>query len=238
MEHLPELFYGSSAVQSACYTGSTMIDHPILKLIEQNKIFAIVKTESAETALKVSEAAVYGGIKLIELSMNTPGAVRVISDLRRKYGDRISVGGGSVVSLDMADRAIKGGAQFISSPHTSTSIIKFSLSKNTFVMAGAATPTEIMTVWDYGVPLVRVFPVATFGGAAYIRALKESMPDVKLMPVSGVTVNNIKDFLQAGSFAVTVGGSLFKSGYIINNNYAGIAEQARLLVKTITDSNI
>src|SRR5439155_1015506 len=104
-----------------------MIDLSILNQIEQRKIFAIVRADSAETALKATEAAVFGGIKLVEVLMNTPGSVRVISDLRRKYGDRINVGAGSVVSIDMADRAVKGGAQFITSPHTNAGIIKFSL---------------------------------------------------------------------------------------------------------------
>src|SRR5947209_1619445 len=127
-----------------------MIDFSILSTIEQHKIFAFVKADSAETALRAAEAAVVGGIKLVEVSLGTPGAVRVISDLRRKYGDEIRVGAGAVISVDMADRAIKGGAQFISSPHTNAGIIEFSVSKKVFAIAGAATPTEIMSAWDFG----------------------------------------------------------------------------------------
>jgi 2-dehydro-3-deoxyphosphogluconate aldolase / (4S)-4-hydroxy-2-oxoglutarate aldolase len=215
-----------------------MIDTAILTFIEQKKIFAIVRTDSAETALRATEAAVFGGIKLIEVAMSTPGGVRVVSDLRRKYGDRIAVGAGSVISVDMADRAIKGGAQFISSPHTNASLIKFSLSKNVLPIAGAATPTEIMSAWDFGVPIIRVFPIATFGGPAYIRSLKDSMPDVRMMAVSGVTSNNIREYFNAGSFAIGIGGGLFKPGFIANENYAGIAEQARVLIKSITGPTV
>ncbi|MEW6730442.1 MAG: bifunctional 4-hydroxy-2-oxoglutarate aldolase/2-dehydro-3-deoxy-phosphogluconate aldolase [Acidobacteriota bacterium] len=215
-----------------------MIDFSILSAIEQLKIFAIVRTDSAETALKSAEAAVVGGIKLIEISMSTPGAVRVISDLRRKYGDEIYAGAGAVISIDMADRAIKGGAQFISSPHTNAGIIEFSVSKKIFAIAGAATPTEIMSAWDFGVPLIKVFPVSAFGGPTYIRSLKDSMPEVRMMPVSGITISNIREFFRAGAFAVGVGGSLFKSGFVANDNYASIAEQARALIKTINDSSV
>jgi 2-dehydro-3-deoxyphosphogluconate aldolase / (4S)-4-hydroxy-2-oxoglutarate aldolase len=212
-----------------------MIDFSILSIIEQYKIFAIVKTESAETALKAAEAAVIGGIKLLEISITTPGAVRVISDLRRKYGDMIRVGAGAVITIDMADRAIKGGAQFISSPHTSANIIEFCVSKKVFPISGAATPTEIISAWDFGVPLIKVFPASAFGGAAYIRSLKESMPEVRLLPTSGVTTNNILDFLRAGAFAVAIGNSIFKDGDINNANYAGIAERGRMIVKTVND---
>jgi 2-dehydro-3-deoxyphosphogluconate aldolase / (4S)-4-hydroxy-2-oxoglutarate aldolase len=210
-----------------------MIDTAILNFVEHKKIFAIVRTESAETALRATEAAVFGGIKLIEVSMSTPGAVRVISDLRRKYGDRIAVGAGSVISVDLADRAIKSGAQFISSPHTNAGLIKFSISKNVLPIAGAATPTEILSAWDFGVPIIRIFPIATFGGPTYIHSLKDSMPDVRMMAVSGVTINNIREFFNAGSFAIGIGSGLFKPGFIANENYAGIAEQARTLIKAI-----
>ncbi len=210
-----------------------MIDFSILSVIERHKIFAIIKTDSAETALKAAEAAIVGGLKLIEISLTTSGAVRVISDLRRKYGDSIRVGAGNVISIDMADRAIKGGAQFISSPHTNANIIEFSISKKTFPIAGAATPTEIMSAWDFGVPLIKVFPVYTLGGSSYIHTLKESMPEVRLLPTSGVTINNVKDFLQAGAFALGVGGSIFRLADINNDNYASIAERSRTLIKEV-----
>jgi 2-dehydro-3-deoxyphosphogluconate aldolase/(4S)-4-hydroxy-2-oxoglutarate aldolase len=212
-----------------------MIDYSILSFIEQRKIIAVVKADSAETALKATEAAVFGGIKLVEISMSTPGAVRVISDLRRRYGDRIGVGAGTVVSVDVADRAIKGGAQFISSPHTNAGIIKFSQGKSVLPIAGAITPTEIMSAWDFGVPLIKVFPTSPLGGAGYIRILKESMPDVRMMAAGGVNINNIKEFFEAGAAAVAIGADLFKAGYFVNENYAGLAEHARLLVKTVEE---
>jgi 2-dehydro-3-deoxyphosphogluconate aldolase/(4S)-4-hydroxy-2-oxoglutarate aldolase len=212
-----------------------MIDFSILSFIEHHKIFAIVKTDSADTALKAAEASIAGGIKLVEVLMTTPGAVRVIADLRRKYGDEIRVGAGGVISIDMADRAIKGGAQFISSPHTNAGIIEFSVSKKVFAIAGAATPTEIVSAWDFGVPLIKVFPVSAYGGSAYIRSLKESMPEVRLLPVSGVTINNAKDFIRAGAFAVGLSGSIFKTADITHDNYVHIAERARAIVKSINE---
>lgn len=210
-----------------------MIDLSILSIIEQRKIIAVVKADSAEIALKATEAAVFGGIKLVEISINTPGAVRVISDLRRRYGDRLSVGAGSVVSVDIADRAVKAGAQFVSSPHTNAGIIKFSQGKSVLPIAGAITPTEIISAWDFGVPLIRIFPTDALGGPSYIKLLKESMPDVRMMAINGVGINNILDYFQAGVFAVAISDDLFKSGFIANENYAGIAEQARTLVKAV-----
>jgi 2-dehydro-3-deoxyphosphogluconate aldolase / (4S)-4-hydroxy-2-oxoglutarate aldolase len=210
-----------------------MIDFSILSTIEQYKIFALIKTDSADTALKAAEAVVVGGIKLLEISLTTPGAVRVISDLRRKYADMIRVGAGAVISVDMADRAIKGGAQFISSPHTNAGIIEYSIKRKVFPITGASTPTEILSAWDFGVPLIKVFPVSAFGGSAYIRSLREAMPEVRLLPANTVTTNNLLDFFQAGAFAVAIGGSLIKAGDINNDNYAAIAERSRTLAKTI-----
>ncbi len=112
-------------------------------------------------------------------------------------------------------------------------ITDFRVNKKIFAIAGAATPTEIMSAWDFGVPLIKVFPVSAFSGAAYIKSLQGVMPQVRLLPVGGITFTNASDFLQAGAFAIGIGSSLFQAGYLVNDNYASIAEQARNFTKLI-----
>src|SRR3989449_9346403 len=135
------------------------------------RVFAVVRAKSAEAALRAAEAAIMGGIKLVEVALATPGSFRVISDLRHRYGDRVCVGAGSVTTQDQMDRAIKGGAQFISMPHTNTTLVEACRRTRVPPLVGALTPTEVATAWAMGVPIVNVFPVSSLGGPEYVSAL-------------------------------------------------------------------
>ncbi|MBX7222939.1 MAG: bifunctional 4-hydroxy-2-oxoglutarate aldolase/2-dehydro-3-deoxy-phosphogluconate aldolase [Blastocatellia bacterium] len=204
-----------------------------LNFFSHHRVSGIVRAGSAEVALKAAEAAIMGGIKILEVPYTTPGAIRIISDLRRIYGERILIGCGSITTVEMADRAVKGNAQFITSPHTNAALIEFCCSHNVFAIPGAATPTEVISAAGFGVPLVNVFPAGLLGGAPYIRTLHTFVPDVRLMAIGGVTSENLADFLNAGATVVGLGGSLFKAGHIANGNFAGIAESARRVVKQV-----
>ena len=202
-----------------------------LERVRSRPIFAVVRAPSADSALRAARAAAAGGIGLIEVALSTPGANRVISDVRREYADKLLVGAGSVASVEMADRAIKAGAQFVSSPHTSPLIIDFCKSRNLLVMPGAATPSEIMIAWDLDVLMVRVFPVSALGGSRYIKALKESLEDVRLVPMGGVGPDEVAAYFRAGAWAIGVGTGLFAPDDVRTGSYAAITDRARLLVR-------
>lgn len=193
-------------------------------------IIAAVRAPTADAALRAAAAAFAGGVRAFEVPLTAPGAFRVISDLRREHGDAILLGAGAVVSPDAADRAVKAGVQFVASPHTSYPVLDFCRSRGLLAIPGAATPTEVMAAWSTGAPLVKVFPAAVFGGAAYVRALRESLGDVRLVPEGGIGPDTIVAHFRAGASAVTIGGGLFMPGDLATANWGAIAERARAMV--------
>jgi 2-dehydro-3-deoxyphosphogluconate aldolase/(4S)-4-hydroxy-2-oxoglutarate aldolase len=208
-----------------------MRDTEFIQLVADHRVFAVVCAPSAETALRASEAAIIGGIKLIEVELAAPGSFRVISDLRRQYGDRASIGAGSVMNYDQMDRAIKSGAQFVSMPHTDAALLEVCRKYRAPVVVGALTPTEVANATLLGAPLVSVFPASSMGGPDYIARLALRMPDVRLSVCGGVGPENIVDYFAAGAFAIAVGSRLFTRGDLQNANYAAIAERARGMLR-------
>jgi 2-dehydro-3-deoxyphosphogluconate aldolase/(4S)-4-hydroxy-2-oxoglutarate aldolase len=208
-----------------------MKDAELVSLVAAQRVFAVVRARSAESAVRAAEAAIVGGIKLIEVALATPGSFRVISDLRHSYGDRVCIGAGSVVTHEQMDRAIKSGAQFISMPHTSAPLVEACRRSLVAPLIGALTPTEVATAWSMGALLVTLFPASSLGGPEYVAALTSRISDVRLVVSGGVGPDNIVDYFDAGAFAIAVGARLFTSGDLKNENYAAIAERARGIVR-------
>ena len=204
-----------------------MNETDLIKLASTYRVFAQLYAQSAETAVRAAEAVIMGGIKLIEVTLATPGSFRVISDLRHSYGDRATVGACSVMAYDQIDRAVKSGAQYISMPHTSPTLIDTCRRHRVPAIIGALTPTEITAALSVGVALVSIYPVAALGGPAYLSSLTYRMPGARLVVGGGVGPDNIVAYFNAGAFAVTVGGHLFTHGDLQTGNYTAIAERAR-----------
>lgn len=204
-----------------------MKDEELIQLVADHRVFAVVRAQSAQSALRAAEAAIVGGIKIIEVALSTPGSFRVMSDLRRQYGDRASIGAGSVMTTEQIDRAIKSGAQFISMPHTNPHLVETCRKRNTAAMTGALTPTEVAVALAVGAPFVSLFPAGMLGGPEYLNALATRIPDVRLVASGGVGPENIVDYFTAGAFAIAVGSRLFTTGDLQHENYTAIAERAR-----------
>jgi 2-dehydro-3-deoxyphosphogluconate aldolase / (4S)-4-hydroxy-2-oxoglutarate aldolase len=208
-----------------------MRDEDLIQMASDHRVFAVVRASSAQSALRAAEAAIIGGIKLIEVALSTPGSFRVISDLRRRYGDRALIGAGSVMSHEQIDRAIKSSAQFICMPHTNGQLVESCRKRNIPPVIGALTPTEVAAAWAVGTPLVTLFPAEPMGGPEYLSALTSRIPDVRLMAAGGVGAENIVDYFASGAFAVSVGSRLFTRGDLQFENYTAIAERARGIIR-------
>ena len=208
-----------------------MKDAELVSLAAAQRVFAVVRARSAESAVRAAEAAIVGGIKLIEVALGTPGSFRVISDLIHRYGDRVCVGAGSVTTGDQLDRAVKSGAQFISMPHCSAAMVESCRRALVAPLVGALTPTEVVSAHSMGVPMVALFPASSLGGPDYVGALTSRLGDLRLVVSGGVGSENIVDYFNAGAFAIAVGGRLFTRGDLKNDNYAAIAERARGIVR-------
>jgi 2-dehydro-3-deoxyphosphogluconate aldolase/(4S)-4-hydroxy-2-oxoglutarate aldolase len=208
-----------------------MKDAELVSLAEENRVIAVVRADSADLAFRAAEAAIVGGITLIEVGLATPGSYRVISDLCHKYGDKATVGVGSVINYDQIDRAVKAGAQFVGMPHTNSPLVEACRRQRVPPIIGALTPTEVAIAWGMAVPMVMLFPASAAGGADYVHAMTSRFTDVRLGAAGGVSPENIVEHLEAGAFAVAVGKHLFTSDDLRNEDFAAISDRARRLAE-------
>lgn len=201
--------------------------HGIVSYIVKHGIIAIIRADSAEGLVRVVEAVAAGGVRCIEVTMTTPGALRCIEDASRALaGADVCVGVGSVLDAETTRLAILAGAQYVVSPITSAAVIRTAHRYGKPALPGAYTPTEIFTAWELGADIVKVFP-ATHGGLEYLKAVRAPMPQIPLCPTGGVGVENLKDWVAAGVSAVGVGTNLVPPALVKAGDLTGITENAR-----------
>jgi len=179
-----------------------------LKRIEESGIVAVVRAESSEQAIKIAEAVKAGGIQAIEITMTVPGAVEVIRDLAQTYKkNEILIGAGSVLDAETARICLLAGAEYIVSPAFDIETIKLCNRYQKIVIPGAMSVTEVLRAMEAGADVVKIFPAELFG-PKIIEAIKGPLPQAPLLPTGGVNLNNVDQWIIAGSFAVGVGGAL------------------------------
>jgi len=156
----------------------------------------------------VSHAVCEGGIPIVELTMTVPGAVEVIRQLAQSMGGQVLLGAGTVLDVGTAQRCLDAGAQFLVSPGFDAATVALARESGTLIMAGALTPTEVITAWKAGSDFVKIFPCGNVGGPSYIKALKAALPQIPMVPTGGVSLATAAQFLAAGASALGVGGDL------------------------------
>lgn len=177
-------------------------------LLRQARVVGVLRAESAETAYQAAQAAVNGGLKMIEFTFTTPQVTQVIERFRNEYPG-LPVGAGTVMNADQATEATKAGAQFLVSPHLGEDIQEVALQRGIPYVPGVLTPTEIVRALSLGVPVVKLFPAGSAGGAAYLKDLLGPFPDLKVMVTGGIKPSEVGQYLQAGALAVGLGSQLF-----------------------------
>jgi 2-dehydro-3-deoxyphosphogluconate aldolase/(4S)-4-hydroxy-2-oxoglutarate aldolase len=170
-------------------------------------IVAVMRAPSGEALAEVAEALLAGGVEVMEVTFTVPGAVRVLEQVADRLGDRVLLGAGTVLDPETARTALLAGAQFVVSPSLNLDVIRLCRRYDKIVMPGALTPTEVVTAWEAGAHIVKIFP-ADLGGPSYLKALRGPLPQVRLMPTGGVDLQTAEPFLRAGACALGVGGSL------------------------------
>ena len=176
-------------------------------LIEEIGIVPVIRAGSQQEARFAAEAVWRGGIPIVEITMTVPGALEVISELVKTM-PKVLVGAGTVVNQDLALKSFDAGAQFFVTPGFSQQTVAAAHDLDLLIMAGALTPSEVMTAWDAGVDFVKIFPCGNVGGPSYIKALKGPLPHVPLVPTGGVNLETAADYIRAGAAALGVGGEL------------------------------
>ncbi|HEY1067957.1 MAG TPA: bifunctional 2-keto-4-hydroxyglutarate aldolase/2-keto-3-deoxy-6-phosphogluconate aldolase [Pirellulales bacterium] len=211
-----------------------MTNIEVLSRVLKCGVVAVVRSPDSSKLVQVAEALAAGGVEVLEITFTIPNALKVIEQVADKLGGKVLLGAGTVLDAATARSAILAGAEYVVSPVVKLEVIEMCKRYSRLAMPGAFTPTEILTAWEAGADVVKVFPSEVLG-PSYLKAVKAPLPQVRLMPTGGVTLDTAKDFLAAGACALGIGGSLVSAKAIQTNDYAGIESLARQFVKIVDD---
>ncbi len=196
-----------------------------LQQLQQSGAIAVIRCEKLEIGRKMAYAVAKGGIDWIEITWNSNRPTELITQLRSDLPD-CHIGAGTLLNINHIHQAIASGAQFLFSPHTNVEMIQAAKTANIAIIPGALSPTEIVTAWQAGATAVKVYPISAVGGINYIKSLSAPLGQIPLIPTGGVTLNNAKDFINAGAVAVGLSGDLFLKSLMQQQNWPGITQRA------------
>lgn len=208
----------------------------VLRRINEIGIVPVVRANSVDEALRAVAAIKDGGVPVLEITMTVPGALRVIEEVGARYGEDVLVGAGTVLDPETARACIAAGARFVVSPSLNLATIELCRRYGVAVMPGALTPTEVLTAWQAGADVVKVFPCDAMGGAKYLRALKAPFPQIELIPTGGVSLANAGEFISAGAWAIGIGSELVDLKAIKANQQERITNTARDLLDSVRNA--
>jgi 2-dehydro-3-deoxyphosphogluconate aldolase/(4S)-4-hydroxy-2-oxoglutarate aldolase len=196
----------------------------------------VIRADTADQAIKITEALLAGSIPVAEITMTVPGAIPAIEKVSDAMGDGMVIGAGTVLDPETARTAILAGAQFIVCPTLDTRVIELCRRYSVMVSPGALTPTEVITAWEAGADFVKIFPCGEVGGAKYIKSLKGPLPQVEMIPTGGVNLQTAADFIRAGSAALGVGTALVDKKAANEGKYEVIVDKARQFISVINEA--
>ncbi len=203
-----------------------------LTRILNSGVVAVMRAPNGELLVDVAEALRAGGVEAMEVTFTVPNAPRVLEQVANRLGDRIVLGAGTVLDTETARTALLAGAEFIVSPTLNVEVIRLCRRYSKVVMPGALTPTEVLTAWEAGADVVKIFP-SEITGPVYLKALHGPLPQIRLMPTGGVNLQTAAEFLKAGACALGIGGSLIEPKAVANRDLARIELLARQYVEIV-----
>ncbi|OHE41722.1 MAG: bifunctional 2-keto-4-hydroxyglutarate aldolase/2-keto-3-deoxy-6-phosphogluconate aldolase [Tenericutes bacterium GWF2_57_13] len=208
-----------------------MIKQTIFEQLAKPGVVAVVRAETQAEALKIAEACIRGGVTAIEVTFTVPGAPKVIEALAARFSAKeLLIGAGTVLDPETARIALLAGACFIVGPSFSAETAKLCNRYQIPYLPGTLTVTEIVTAMEAGCDVVKLFPGSAFG-PAYIKAVKGPLPQANIMPTGGVTLENTREWIKNGAFAVGVGSEL--TGPAKKGDYAGVTKLAAAFVAAV-----
>ena len=206
----------------------------IVEKLREIGLVPVLRAESEEQALGIASAIAAGGVTVLEITMTVPGAIRVMSRLTKERPD-ILIGAGTVLDAETARMCMLEGAQFVVSPALNLKTIEMCHRYSIPVLPGALTPTEVVTAWQAGADVIKVFPASALGGAKYLKSLKAPLPQVEMIPTGGVSLATAKEFLEAGSFALGVGADLVDTKAMAEGKPEKITESAKKYLEIVRE---
>lgn len=208
-----------------------MTKQATLDRILEEQAIGIVRLDEAPDFPSIARALIDGGLRCLEITMTTPGALEGIREIAESVPDAV-IGAGTVLDATMARQAVRAGARFLVTPTATLDVIEVARRERVVAVPGAFTPTEICAVWAAGADLVKVFP-ASAGGPAYIESIRGPFPSVRLAPTGGVSVGNVADYIRAGASAVCIGGWLVPKDAVSRGEYSVLTQRAAQIMEAL-----
>lgn len=210
-----------------------MTAQDVLEVILATRVIAVIRMSDPERLTEVVEAIRRGGVRAVEITMTTPSALKIIARMAAEKPAGTLLGAGTVLDARTAEQVIGAGADFVVSPVTDPGMIATCKRTDTFVAPGAFTPNEILAAWEKGADVVKVFPAGPVG-PAYFRDLRGPLPQVRLMPTGGVSLQNAREFIRNGACCVSIGTALLDKELIAAGNWQGLVERTTALVESLS----
>jgi len=203
-----------------------------LRQVLECGLVAVVRSQDSQQLVDVVRALADGGVAVVEITMSVPNALDVLKEVRQALGDRVLLGAGTVLDPETARAVLLAGAEYIVSPTVNLDVIRLCRRYDKLVMPGAFTPTEILTAWEAGADIVKVFP-AEVVGPAFFKALRGPLPQIRVMPTGGVDLTTAASFLKAGACCLGVGSQLVEPGAVAARNFERIRDLAKQYVAIV-----
>ncbi len=205
----------------------------VLQRMLDTGVVAVMRKTTPETIIPIAKALRDGGVTSLEITVETPKVLTLIEKVKDELGDEVMVGAGTVLDAETARAALMAGASFIFSPTVREETIEMTKRYGAVSVAGAFTPTEILTAYEKGVDMIKVFP-ASVVGPKFFKDIKGPLPHIPLMPTGGVDVDNTSDYIEAGAVAVGAGSTLVKQPDQITENYlTDLTNKAKEFVQAV-----
>jgi 2-dehydro-3-deoxyphosphogluconate aldolase / (4S)-4-hydroxy-2-oxoglutarate aldolase len=204
-----------------------------LSRIRELGVVPIVRVSTTEDAFRAVDSIVAGGLSIVEITMGVPNALRVMEQVRGRFGEELLLGAGTVLDAETCRAALLAGAEFIVTPTLDVKVIETSRRYSKACIPGALTPTEILTAWQAGADLVKVFPCGSVGGPQYIKSLRGPLPQIDFVPTGGVTLETAPDYIRAGAAAVAAGGELVSAKALREGKPDVVADNARKFLEAV-----
>jgi 2-dehydro-3-deoxyphosphogluconate aldolase / (4S)-4-hydroxy-2-oxoglutarate aldolase len=208
----------------------------VLAQIRAIGVIPVLRLSSSSDVLDMADALHSAHIDVVEIPLDMPEALSVISTLVERFDEKVLVGAGSVLDAESTSTVIAAGASFVTSPSCDVEVVKYCNGTDLAVFPGALTPTEILSAWKAGADMVKVFPCSALGGPSYLKALKAPLPHIALFPSGGVTLQNAAAFIEAGACVLGVGRDLVDLASLREGRLDRIAERAHLFMELVRDA--
>ncbi len=204
----------------------------LMQELSESKIVAIIRGLQRSDSEPAVQALAEGGIRFVEVTLNTDGALETIERSRKKYDDTLRIGAGTVLDLEMAQQAVAAGAQYLISPNLDEQVVEYGVKQGVEVWPGVMTPTEMVRAFKAGAKAVKIFPAASLG-VRYLKELKGPLGHIPMVATGGIGLQNIREFLDAGVHAVGVGGNLVNLQLIKEQRFEELKNLARQFASAV-----